>query len=401
MSPEVQSNTPPPAGLRATGRGRFADPIFRWSVTVAACTVFVVLALMVLRTTQDAWPIFRSEGFFGFLLGDQWSSGTSRVEVTGEYGALPFIYGTLVTSAIAIALALPLAILTALYITQLAPQRLRNTLSYTVEMLAAIPSVVFGLWGLWFFLPVFLRPLQEFLSSHNHVASFLVLLLVTAPFVAYLTRALARRVWSWSTHLRGRTPADGPGGVPLRALTLVVLAVYTGLLWLRVSDGMTLFHGQVYGFSYLSAGVVLAVMILPIMTAIIREVIAVHAVDHQHAAYAMGATRHEVITRLILPASFSGIVGATMLGLGRALGETIAVLMLVGGSQRAGDSLLFPGDTMAAHIAATFQDATQEAIWGLMAIGVALFIVTMIVNIAARLLVWRVGRLAGKGAAAA
>jgi phosphate transport system permease protein len=319
-----------PQGLRAKGWGRFADPAFRWLVTVSGTMVLIILALMVVRTTQEAWPIFQHEGFFGFLFGAEWSVGMARDEITGTYGAWPFIYGTLVTAGIAVVIALPLAIMVALYINYLAPKWLKNWLAYTVELLAAVPSVVFGLWGLWFFLPVVLRPTMEFLSAN----------------------------FGW----------------------------------------FFLFDGQVYGPSYFSAGVVLAIMILPIITAIIREVFAAHPVDHQHAAYGIGATRFEVMTRVIIPSSFSGIVGAVMLGLGRALGETIAVLMLVGGSQRMDSSLLFPGDTMAAHIAATFQDAAPEGILGLMAIGVALFIVTMTINIIARLLVWRVGKLTGDAA---
>jgi phosphate transport system permease protein len=318
------------SGLRASGPGRYADPAFRWFVTLAGTSVLIVLGLMLLRTTRDAMPIFEHEGFFGFVFGTEWHAQYSRTEITGTYGAWPFVYGTLVTSAIALVLALPMAIAVALYITQLAPRRLRNTLSYMVEILAAIPSVIFGLWGLWSFLPVVIRPILE-------------------------------RLHAWF------------GWFPL-------------------------FEGPVFGVSYLSAGIVLAIMILPIITAITREVIAVHATESQHAAYALGATRWEVMRRVILPASFPGIVGASMLGLGRALGETIAVLMLVGGSQRWGRSLLFAGDTLAAHIAATFQDAAPEAIVGLMAIGAVLFIVTMTVNVLARLLVWRVGHLTGDAA---
>jgi phosphate transport system permease protein len=320
----------PGATLRASGPGRYADPAFRWFVTIAGSSVLAILALMILRTTGDAMPVFAKEGFFGFLFGTEWHAGYSRSEISGTYGAWPFIYGTLVTSAIGLALALPMAIAVALYITQLAPKRLRNVLSYTVEILAAIPSVIYGLWGLWFFLPVVVRPI------------------------------------------------------------LVRLNAWFG--W------FPLFEGPVFGVSYMAAGIVLAIMILPIITAITREVIAVNSAEVQHAAYALGATRWEVMRRVILPGSFSGIVGASMLGLGRALGETIAVLMLVGGSQRWGRTLLFAGDTLAAHIAATFQDASPEAIVGLMAIGVALFIITMTVNVFARVLVWRVGKITGDAA---
>jgi phosphate transport system permease protein len=317
--------------LRVKGRGRFADPAFRVFVTASGMSVLLVLALMIGRTTADAWPILRAEGLFGFLFGTEWRAGFSRREITGTYGAWPFIYGTLVTSAIAITLALPLAIAVAFYVTQLAPRRLKNTLSYTVEVLAAVPSVIYGLWGLLFFLPTVLRPVMSFLH-------------------------------------------DTFGGT------------------------VFLFEGPVFGVSYFATGVVLAIMILPIITAITREVIAVAPADEQHAAYALGATRWEVMRQVVLPRSVPGIIGGSMLGLGRALGETIAAAMLVGGSQRFGYSLLFAGDTMAGHIANTFQDAAPETRLALLAIGVALFLVTTVVNVAARLLVWRVGRITGDAA---
>ncbi|MBB0244125.1 phosphate ABC transporter permease subunit PstC [Streptomyces alkaliphilus] len=321
----------PQPSLRAR-RKRLADPAFRWFVTLAGTSVFVILAAMVVRTTTDAWPIFQHEGFFGFLTGDRWVSGSTRGtgDFTGTYGAWPFIYGTLVTALIAIVIALPLALCVAIYINQLAPKRLRNPLSYTVEMLAAVPSIVFGMWGLFWLVPNVLLPVFGWLES----------------------------VLGW----------------------------------------FFLFEGPVFGRGYLAAGIVLAIMILPIITAIVREVIAVHPADQQHAAYALGATRFEVIRKVVLPSSFSGIVGATMLGLGRAIGETIAVMMLIGSTKSWEGSLLRMGDSMAAHIAATFKDSSPEAVKGLMAIGVALFLFTMIINVAARLLVWRIGRVAGDAA---
>ncbi|WP_278315063.1 phosphate ABC transporter permease subunit PstC [Lolliginicoccus levis] len=323
----------PPSGpeLRNRSRGRFADPIFRWTMAIAATTVLIILAMMVIRTTQDALPIFQKEGFFGFLFGPDWEAGYSRTEITGTYGAWPFIYGTLVSALIAIVIALPLAIAVALFLTQLAPNKLRGPLSYSVELLAAVPSIIFGMWGFFWFMPNVLRPF------------------VLEPL------------------------ADTFG-------------------W------FFLLEGPVFGTSYLSAGIVLAIMILPIMTAIFREVFLVNPIDQQHAAYGLGATRFEVIRKVILPSSLSGIVGGTMLGLGRALGETVAVLFLIGSTQKVSTSLVQGGDSMAAHIAATFQDAAPEAIRGLMAIGVALFVVTMIVNVVARIIVWRLGRMTGDSA---
>lgn len=311
--------------LRGASRGRMADPLFKALVTTSGLFVLVLLAFMIIRTTADAWPIFQSEGL-GFFTGTEWEAGQQRdlPNIHGTYGAWTFMYGTLVTSAIALLIALPVSIAVALYITQLAPRRLRNWLSYAVETLAAVPSIVYGLWGLLFFLPVVLRPVMAQLES-----------------------------------------------------------------WF---GGFFLFEGPVFGLSYFAAGVVLAIMILPIMTAIIREVFAVAPTAEMHAAYGLGATQAEVIRKVLLPRSYSGIVGGAMLGLGRAIGETVAVAMLVGGSQRMGYSLFFAGDTMAAHIFNTFKDALPETVLGLMAIGVALFVFTFAINVLARLLVWRVGR---------
>ncbi|MGW7295497.1 phosphate ABC transporter permease subunit PstC [Streptomyces xiamenensis] len=318
-------------------RKRIADPAFRWFVTLAGASVFVILAGMVIRTTNDAWPIFQYTGFFDFLTGDQWLAGSSRTDsdFTGTYGAWPFIYGTMVTALIAIVIALPLALCVAFYINQLAPKRLRNPLSYSVEMLAAVPSIIFGMWGFFWLLPNVLRPFLEWLEST--------------------------------------------------------------LGWLNIA-GWRPFEGPVFGSSYLAAGIVLAIMILPIITAIVREVIAVNPVDQQHAAYALGATRFEVMRKVVLPSSFSGIVAASMLGLGRAVGETVAVMMLIGSTKNWNGSLLSAGDSMAAHIAARFGEATPETTKALMAIGVVLFLFTMIINIGARLLVWRIGRVSGDAA---
>lgn len=329
-APEASRNGASRNGSLRSGRGRIVDPIFKWVVAACGTTVLIILALMIIRTTSEAWPVFVEEGFFGFLLGDTWDPGDSHTEITGTYGAWPFIYGTLITSAIAIVLALPPAIMVAVHLTHLAPRRITNLLSSTVELLAAVPSVIFGLWGLHWFLPNVLRPFFDLLEST--------------------------------------------------------------LGW------FFLFEGPVRGVGYLPAGIVLAVMILPIMTAIVREVISVQPVEQQMAAYALGSTRWEVITKVVLPASFSGIVAATMLGLGRALGETIAVLMLIGGSQSWGASLFGTGSSMASHIAATFGESSPESRTALMAIGVALFLVTMVINILARLIVRHMGQSKGDAA---
>lgn len=319
-----------PSQLRTRGLGRYSDRAFTLLLTVAGASVLVVLGAMVLRTTIDALPVFGYQGFFDFLVGTEWEAGFSRSEFTGNYGAWPFIWGTLYTSVIAVVLALPMAIGVALYINFYAPARARTVLSYSVEILAAVPSIIFGLWGLLWFVPTVLHPLSRWINS------------TLGTFIPF-------------------------------------------------------FGGNVPNVNYFHAGVVLAIMILPIITAVTREVMAAAPVEELHAAYGLGATKSEVLRSVVMPRSFGGIVGATMLGLGRALGETIAVLMLVGGSQRFDTRLFFAGDTLAAHIAATFQDASPETLVALMGIGVVLFIVTMIVNVIARLIVWRFAKTAGAG----
>lgn len=328
----TDTDSPPDStrrALKGSGWGRYSDRTFNVVLLAAGASVLVILGAMVLRTTVDAMPVFRYQGFFSFLFGTEWIAGFSRNEFTGTYGAFPFIYGTLFVAAIAVVLALPLSIAVSLYITQYAPPRLRKPLSYLVEVLAAVPSIVFGLWGLLYFVPNYVQPVSNAVNAT--LGSFI-------PF----------------------------------------------------------FGGSVPNVNYFHAGVVLGIMILPIITAIAREIIATAPVDEQHAGYGLGATKWEVLRKIVLPRSFAGIVGATMLGLGRALGETIAVLMLVGGSQRFGGRLFFAGDTLAAHIAATFQDASPETLVALLGIGVVLFIVTAFVNVIARLIVWRFGRLAGE-----
>lgn len=314
--------------LRGSGdrRARMGDPIFRWVTLGAASSVLVVLAAMIVRTTLEASPVFASEGIWGFLSGQQWSVGTARNEVTGTYGAFPFIYGTLKISFIAIVFAVPAAIGIALFTNEVAPKWLRKPLAYTVDTLAMVPSIVYALVGMYFFRIVFWGP-------------------------------------------SGQVVANSP-----------------------VGQNIDFFGPPVLLASYWSAANILIIMILPIITAICRDVFAQVPLDERNAAYAMGATRWEVMSKVIIPRSFSGIVGGSMLGLGRALGETLAVAVLIGSSQRWAGQLFFGGDAMTAVIANTFADAHPEAIWALLAIGVTLFFITMFVNVGARLIVARVNR---------
>ncbi len=299
------------------GLSRFADPVFATLAALCGVVVLLVLAYMVISTTTTALPVFRSQGI-SFVTSSDWDPSNNA------YGALSFIYGTVVTSVIALVIALPLSLGVALFVTDYCPKRLRRPLTYAVDLLAAVPSVIYGLWGLFVLLPLFLQPVSEFLAKY--------------------------------------------------------------LGWIPI------FNGPGSGLSLFGAGVILAIMIIPIITAITREVISTVPSADRHAAYALGATRWEMIRATVLPRSRAGIVGAAMLGLGRALGETIAVAILVGSAPVVDASIVRPGYSMAAVIANTFSEATGEQIKALVGIGVVLFVMTIIINMAARVIVWRFNR---------
>ncbi len=318
-----------PSGRHVTrNKKSSADRWFKWILGLAGAGVLIVLAAMLVSTAVDAWPVFKREGW-QFVTSSIWDPGTSRTEITGSYGALAFIVGTLATSGIALAIAVPLAVGSALYLTHAAPRWLRKPLTYTIELLAAVPSVVYGLWGLLFFVPVFLRPVMDLVAGS------------LGRFVPFLAP-------------------------------------------------------PVVTYNYFAAGVVLSIMILPIITAISREVMSKTPQSEIAAAYGLGATRWEMMRFVVLPRARPGIIGATMLGLGRALGETIAVAMLIGGSKQIADSIFLGGQSMAGIIAVTFQEAAPENVKALIGVGVVLFIITLIVNVMARLIVRLTGgRLLG------
>jgi phosphate transport system permease protein len=317
----------PATTVRRGGRGRMVDDTFRWLVTGAGATVLVILAWMIGSTTLESWPVFAKEGI-NFFTSTVWAPGPSRTEVTGDYGALAFLWGTVMSSLIAIVIALPLSVGIALFLTQLAPGWLRRPASYAVDLLAMIPSIVIGLWALLFFVPVVIYPVMELLAG-------------TAGLV-----------------------------VPL-------------------------FAGPPTVRSLFAAGIVLSLMILPIITALVREIFDTVPADERYAAFAMGATRWEVMRHVVLPRSRPGIIGATMLGLGRALGETIAVLMVIGGSPSVLIELFRPAQSIAGQIASGFAEASPEGISGLIALGVALFGMTIVINVIARAIVWRLGEARG------
>jgi phosphate transport system permease protein len=321
---------PPNLGIRSNRAGKLADDGFRWLVTLAGAAVLIILAWMITSTTLEALPIFQKEGL-SFFTSDVWRPGISRVDITGHYGAAAFIFGTVVTAIIGIFIALPLAVGIALFLTEVASERLRRPMAYTIDLLAMIPSVIIGLWAVDFFVPVFVFPVME-----------------------------------WMASTIGQV-------IPLFAPPAIVRSIF-------------------------AAGVVLSLMILPIITAIVREVFGTTPVDERYAAFGMGATRWEVMSKVVLPRGRPGMIGATMLGLGRALGETVAVLLVIGGSPNISIELFRPGQSIAGQIASGFGEASPEGISGLIALGVALFAITIVINILARMVIWRIGQISGDSA---
>jgi phosphate transport system permease protein len=311
------SSTPSTGTWKKKGVGRKADSLFAFVAGGCGVLVLLALAYMVISTTRTAFPAFRADGIH-FLTGSNWDPGH------GYYEILPFIYGTVVTSIIALIVAVPLSVGVALFLTEYAPKWLRSPIQYAVDLLAAVPSVIYGLWGLWVVLPYVLRPIARAVSG-----------------------AL--------------------GFVPILA-------------------------GPTPGLSYFAAGIILSIMITPIITSLCREVFRSVPMADRHAAYALGATRWEMIKQAVLPRSRGGVIGATMLGLGRALGETIVVAMLIGNSPEINASIFKPGGSIAGNIANNWGEATGTMISGLVASGVVLFVITIIVNMIARAMVWRLGR---------
>jgi phosphate ABC transporter permease protein PstC len=300
--------------------------VLKWGLRTLAALILALIAFFFVRLYIEARPAFSKFGVFGFAFDNDW-------DVAGEkFGAWPLVAGTLITSGVALLIGVPIAIATALYTTELCPRRLRGPLTITVELLAAVPSVVYGLWGVFVLIPK-LRPAEQWFSD---TFSFL-------PFVG----------------------------------------------------------GQVAGPNYFIAGLILAIMIIPIVSAITREVMATVPSDNKEAALALGATRWEMIRMAILPYSRAGITGAAMLGLGRAIGETIAATLVIGNAPTVGKHLFDQGYTLAAVIANEFGEAAADPLHraALIAAGLVLFVLTLLVNGIARTMVTRANR--GKRAARA
>ena len=302
--------------------GTAGDRLYAGTTTVFVLIVPVLVVMLFVAVGVAGWPALSKFGF-SFLTSSTWNP------VRGDFGAAPAIFGTVVTSLIALAIATPLALGVGIFLSEFSPAWLRQPVAFIVDLLAAIPSVIYGLWGIFVLLP-FLR---------EHVMVFLqdTLRLGDSPF----------------------------------------------------------FSGPAYGPSILAAGLILAIMVLPYISAVTREVLLAVPRSQREAALALGATRWEVIRDAVIPYARSGIAGGMMLGLGRALGETMAVTMLIGNRHEISASLLAPGYTMASLIANEFSEATDDLhLSALMAVGFVLLVVTFIVNVSARMLVWHTARKA-------
>ena len=303
--------------LRGGGR-ETGDRVFQFVMLLCGLGVIATLGLIVYELVLRSGPSWHAFGF-KFFAGHEWDP------VNEQFGAMPFIYGTLVSSLLALLIAVPLSIGVAVFTTEMCPKALRGPLSFFVELLAAIPSVVYGLWAIFVLVPLLSNYVEPFLS----------------------------KTLGW-----------------------------TGF-----------FEGPPYGISMLAAGIILAIMIIPIISSIAREVLMVVPQHQREAALALGATRWEMIRVGVLRNARAGIMGGIILGLGRALGETMAVTMVIGNRPEIAKSLFAPGYTMASVLANEFSEATGDVyLSALIEIGLALFLVTIVVNALARLLVWTVTR---------
>ena len=309
---------------RHAARQRLGERVFRGATLAAALLVLVLLGGVAIALLKGAWPAL-SHFKLEFLTRQTWNP------VTEKFGALAPIYGTVVTSVIAMAVAIPLSFGISIFLTELCPAWLKRPVGVAVELLAAVPSIIFGIWGMFVFAPVLQRYVQPWLIAHL-----------------------------------GPLPGIG-----------------------------LLFQGPPFGIGILTAALVLAIMVLPFIASVMRDVFETVPDVLRESAYGLGATTWEVIWKVELPYSRTGVVGGIMLGLGRALGETMAVTFVIGNAHRVSTSLLAPGTTISASIANEFTEAVGDMYTSsLIALGVLLFLITFVVISAARLMLRRMDRRA-------
>ena len=297
---------------------RFPDRALKYGLTALAALILALIVYFFFRLVGEAKPAFAKFGVLGFTFDNDWNVNAE------QFGALPLVVGTLITSVLALLIGVPVAVATAVYVTELSPRRVRGPITVLIELLAAVPSVVYGLWGIFFLAPK-LQPAEQWVADR---LSFI-------PFIG-----------------------GGIATIP----------------------------------NYFVTGLVLAIMILPIVSALSREVMATVPLDHKEAALGLGATRWEMIRIAVLPYCRSGIVGGAMLGLGRAIGETIAVTILIGDAPQLGGHLFGQGYSLAASIANEFGEAQGLHRSALFAAALVLFVLTLLVNGIARIFVMRAAK---------
>src|ERR1700739_825420 len=317
----------PAAGSRAKGvpRLRLGDAAFRQLTRAAAIGVLVLLSAIIVSLIKGSIPALSTFGF-SFLFSERWNP------VTEIFGALPAIYGTVITSFVAMLFAVPIGLMIAFFLTELCLKWLRRPIGIAIELLAGIPSIIYGIWGLFVFAPFLQETLQPFLIG-----------------------------------TLGNAPLIGP-----------------------------LFGGPPYGIGLLTAGLILAIMVLPFITSISRDVFEAVPPVLKEAAYGIGCTKWEVTRNVVLPYARVGVIGGVMLALGRALGETMAVTFVIGNAHRISASILAPGTTISATIANEFTEAVGDLYTSaLIALGLILFVITFIVLAIARYMLLRLQQRAG------
>jgi phosphate transport system permease protein len=306
-------------------RLRLGDAAFRQVTRAAAIAVLLLLSGVIISLVDGSIPALRTFGF-GFLFSSRWNP------VTEIFGALPAIYGTVITSLVAMLIAVPVGLMIAFFLTELCPQWLRRPIGIAIELLAGIPSIIYGIWGLFVFAPFLQETLQPFLIN-----------------------------------TLGNVLGIGP-----------------------------LFGGPPYGIGILTAGLILAIMVLPFVTSISRDVFEAVPGVLKEAAYGLGCTTWEVVRNVVLPYARVGVIGGIMLSLGRALGETMAVTFVIGNAHRISPSLLAPGTTISATIANEFTEAVGDLYTSaLIELGLILFVITFVVLAAARYMLMRIERRIG------
>jgi phosphate transport system permease protein len=314
-----------PSRSKVLDRLRLGDIVFGNLTRAAALAVLVILGGVMISLIAGAWPALQAFGF-NFLIEERWNPVTER------FGAIAPIYGTIVTSLIAMVIAVPVGLMIAMFLTELCPRKLRRPIGIAIELLAGIPSIIYGIWGLFVFAPF----LQQYIQP-GLIAAF--------------------------------------GDVPILS---------------------TLFAGPPYGIGILTAGLILAIMVLPFITSISRDVFDAVPPVLKEAAYGVGCTTWEVVRHIVLPYTRAGVIGGVMLGLGRALGETMAVTFVIGNAHRISGSLLAPGTTISATIANEFTEAVGDLYTSsLIALGFILFVITFIVLALARYMLLRIERRIG------